>query len=302
MKNLSEERRPGLLFNTQKKKALDLARRLLSWGGREGIRFLLPPHEASALDVPAVEDEEWRARVEFAVVLGGDGTFLRAARYVFGHPVPLYGINVGRLGFLAIGDPGSAERDLEQILLGGYSLLERHLVRGVVRRNGRAVHELNALNDLVITKGAFARAIDIELRVGEERLSVLPADGMIVSTPTGSTAYALSASGPIVPPHVPCLILAPICAHTLYARPIVLGERDVATLIPRGENRDLILTQDGQLGYEILPGDRIEVCLDPDRRVRTIGLPHRTYYGLLREKLQWGSGVGFIGRPEEREG
>jgi NAD+ kinase len=257
---------------------------------------LLPPHEAAALDVPATEDDEWRARVDFAVVIGGDGTFLRAARYVFGHPVPLYGINVGRLGFLAIGDPGSAERDIEQILSGNFSVQDRHLVRGTVLRSNRPVHELHALNDLVITKGAFARAIDIELRVGEESLCILPADGMIVSTPTGSTAYALSAGGPIVPPHVPCMILAPICAHTLYARPIILGEGDVGYLIPRGENRDLILTQDGQLGYEILPGDRIEVRLDPEKRLRTISLPHRSYYDLLREKLQWGSAAAEMER------
>ena len=278
----------GLLFNTQKKVAIEVAKRIIAWGRERGVPVLLPPHEATVLGVPETPDEVWRDAVGFAIVVGGDGTFLRAARYVLGHPVPLYGINVGRLGFLAIGDPESAEEDIQCILEGGFSIQSRDCVQGVVLRGDRQVHELHALNDLVITKGSFARSVDLELAVGGQTVSLFPADGMIVSTPTGSTAYALSAGGPIVPPHVPCLLLAPICAHTLYARPMILGKDDVARITPRGDHRELLLTQDGQLGYELLPGDHIKVQLDPEKRVQTISLPHRTYYDLLRRKLQWG--------------
>lgn len=281
-------RNVGLLFNTQKPDAIRMAARLRIWGQSEGINFLLPPHEATALCVPEMPDEEWRDSVSFAVILGGDGTFLRAARYTFGYDVPLYGINLGRLGFLATGAPENAESEILAILDKKYVLQRRHLLKGLVWRAGRLVHELHALNDLVISKGNLARVIDLEVRVGGEILSLFLGDGLILSTPTGSTAYALSAGGPIVPPHVPCMLLAPICAHTLYARPVLLAGTDRALVTPKGDNRSLMLTQDGQLGYELLPGDYLEATLDPDIYVHTIQLNEVSYYDLLREKLRWG--------------
>ncbi len=285
------DRHIGMLVNTQKKGALDMACRLIQWGKKKEIPILLPPHEASILGVPATTDDIWKTTVNFAVVIGGDGTFLRASRYVLNHSIPLYGINLGHLGFLASGKPEEAESDLEQILRGDYALQEHRILEGVIWREERRKHTLYALNDLVLTKGAFARVITIEIRIGNRYFNTLPADGVIVSTPTGSTAYALSAGGPIVPPHVPCMVLAPICAHTLYARPVIGGERDIINLIPRGSHRDLMLTQDGQLGYEILPGDRIELSLSHTKVVKVIVLPQRTYFDLLHEKLKWGQGI-----------
>ncbi len=278
----------GLLFNTQKPEAISLAAKLCAWGRETGINFMLPPHEASALSLPEVPDDMWRSEVEFAVILGGDGTFLRAARYTFGHPIPLYGINLGRLGFLATGDPECAKEDISSILAGNYTVQQRDLIKGLVWRGDRVVYELHALNDLVISKGNLARVIDLEVRVDDEILSLFLADGLILSTPTGSTAYALSAGGPIVPPHVRCMLLAPICAHTLYARPVVLSGTDKAYVTPKGDNRNLILTQDGQLFYELLPGDYLEASLAPEMHVNIIRLKDRSYYDLLREKLRWG--------------
>ncbi len=283
-----EIKKVGLLFNTQKPAAMEMARRLWNWGRREGVGFLFPPHESSAISIPGSDDETWRKEVSFAVILGGDGTFLRAARYTFGSDIPLYGINLGRLGFLATGSPESAEEDIKTIIAGRYTLQRRHLLKGQILRSGRLVHELHALNDFVISKGSIARVTDIEVRVGKETLTLFLADGLILSTPTGSTAYALSAGGPIVPPHVPCMIVAPICAHTLYARPVILSGGDGAVVIPRGDTRSLMLTQDGQLGYELLPGDELHATLDPEIYVRTIQLDGRSYYDLLREKLRWG--------------
>lgn len=288
MREKKKEKKIGLLFNTQKPEAIEMATRLWRWGKDKGMKFLLPPHEASAIALPGVDDETWRNETEFAVVLGGDGTFLRAARYTFGCAVPLYGINLGRLGFMATGNPESAENDIEEIISGRYTVQMRRLLKGQVWRGGRLAHELYALNDLVISKGSLARVIDIEVRVGSEVLSLFLADGLILSTPTGSTAYSLSAGGPIVPPHVPCMIMAPICAHTLYARPVILSESDNIRVIPKGDARSLMLTQDGQLGYELLPGDELHVTLDNRIFVRTIQLSGRSYYDLLREKLSWG--------------
>ncbi|ADE56980.1 MULTISPECIES: NAD(+)/NADH kinase [Aminobacterium] len=285
------EKKIGMLVNTQKKGALDMANRLVQWGKKKGIVFLFPPHEASILGVQATPDDVWKSTIDFAVVIGGDGTFLRASRYILNHSISLYGINLGHLGFLACGKPEEAEADLEQILREEYALQQHRILEGIIWREGRRKHTLYALNDLVLTKGAFARVITIEIRIDNRYFNMLPADGVIVSTPTGSTAYALSAGGPIVPPHVPCMVLAPICAHTLYARPVIVGENDVISLIPRGTHRDLMLTQDGQLGYEILPGDRIELSLSRDKVVNVVTLPQRTYFDLLQEKLKWGQGI-----------
>lgn len=278
----------GLLFNTQKQAAIDMAIDIYNWGKQNAIEFILPPHEAAIINLPSTPDKQWKEQASFAVVLGGDGTFLRAARYVLGSHIPLYGINLGRLGFLAIGSPQSAKEDILSILSNEYNIQKRYTLKGEVKRDGRTVYEIHALNDLVITKDDIARVIELEVKVGDEMLSYFLGDGLILSTPTGSTAYALSAGGPIVPPHVSCMLLAPICAHSLYTRPVVLGENDTVYIKPCGNARELVLTQDGQLGYELLYNDIIEASLDKTTYIETIGLKGRNYYDLLRDKLSWG--------------
>ncbi len=287
----------GLIVNTQKPRAIDLAMELLKWGPQQGISFRLPPLEASVLGVP-VDEKSWKNRVSIALVIGGDGTFLRAARYVLDDKIALFGVNVGHLGFLAAGDPENVKEDVIEISRGNYRIQPRHILLGEIFRAGEREHRLYALNDLVLTKGPLARVMEVDIHICNKLTGTLRADGIIASTPTGSTAYALSAGGPIVPPHVPCMILAPICAHTLYARPVVLGPKDVLTLSPRGESRDLTLTQDGQLGYEILPGDRIEITLAPDKKVDVLWLPGRDYYDLLSKKLMWGQ-TFYAGEDKE---
>lgn len=277
-----------MLVNTQKREALSLAAELLNWGRKNTVPFLLPPHEAHVLGEPETPDADWKNTVEAAVILGGDGTFLRAARYVLGHDIPLFGINVGRLGFLSCGNPHDACDNVRKIIEGDYVLEKRSLLHGIVYRGHTKKHEVFALNDLVITKGPFARLISLGISVGARQLSVMRADGIILSTPTGSTAYALSAGGPIVPPHVHCVLVVPICAHTLYSRPMVLSDSDVITITPEGQHREIMLTQDGQLGYEILPGDSLSVSLDRKSEINIITMPGRDYYSLLQEKFRWG--------------
>ena len=286
----------GLLFNTQKQEAIDMAIELFNWGKNNNISFILAPHEASVVNLPKTSDEEWKKEATFAVVLGGDGTFLRAARYILGSGIPLYGINLGRLGFLASSAPETAKENILRIINNEFTLQKRYLLKGNVKRDGRIVYDLHALNDLVISKDDIARVIDLEVKVGDELLSYFLSDGLIVSTPTGSTAYALSAGGPIIPPHVQCILLAPICAHTLYTRPVVLSSNDTIYISPRGNTRTLLLTQDGQLGYEILHNDIIEITFDQETYIETIELNGRSYYDLLREKLRWGfNGISYEG-------
>ncbi|MDR2522541.1 MAG: NAD(+)/NADH kinase [Synergistaceae bacterium] len=282
MKNL------GMIINAHKPEAVEMGRRLLRWARDAGVTLLLPQYEAAVLSMEGLSDEDWLRAAEAVIVVGGDGTFLRAGRYVLEAGIPLYGVNLGRLGFLASGRPDDAETDLERIVKGDYTLVERFLLRCALLRDGAPVHIIHALNDVVLTKNAIARLLHIEVRFNEKFFGVLPADGVIISSPTGSTAYALSAGGPILPPHMQSMLLAPICAHTLYSRPILAAPEDTITLIPRGGARDVTMTQDGQLAYEVLPGDFLHISLSKDRRVRTISMPGRTFLDLVQEKLGWG--------------
>ena len=145
-----------------------------------------------------------------------------------------------------------------------------------------------ALNDIVLSTNAIARLLQIEIQFNDKFFCVLPADGVIVSTPTGSTGYALSAGGPIIPPHMDALLIAPLCAHTLYSRPLMASDNDTITLIPRGVSRDLILTQDGQLAYEVFPNDRIEIRLSRTKKIRTVNLPGKNFLDIVRDKLGLG--------------
>jgi NAD+ kinase len=281
----------GMLINAHKPEAVEMGRHLLRWCKEEEISLLLPHYEASVLSTEGFSDDEWLNLVDIAIVIGGDGTFLRASRYILEAEIPLYGVNLGHLGFLASGKPEEAEQDLRRIVNDEYALLERHLLYCTLFRDGVFLHAMYALNDVVLTKNAIARLLHIEVRFNDKFFGVLPADGIIISSPTGSTAYALSAGGPILPPHMQSMLLAPICAHTLYSRPLLAAPEDTITLIPQDGVRDITLTQDGQLAYEVLSGDRIDIALSKDRKIRTITMPDRSFLDLVQEKLGWGQSL-----------
>ena len=279
----------GMIVNLRKPEAMNMAKQLLQWGNDNGCQFLLPHQEASALTTAGLDDEQWLKTVKLAIVIGGDGTFLRAARYVMGTEIILHGVNLGHLGFLALSRPEEIEHDLTNILEDNFEVLERRVLKCLVYRDLESpLYKIYALNDIVLSTNAIARLLQIEIDFNEKFFCVLPADGAIVSSPTGSTAYALSAGGPIIPPHMDALLLAPLCAHTLYSRPLMASENDTITLIPRGASRDLMLTQDGQLAYEIFPGDKIDIRLSRTKKIRTVNLQGRDFLDIVREKLGWG--------------
>jgi len=284
-----------MIVNAHRPEAVEMGRRLLRWGRESGTSILLPHHEASVFMTGGLSDEEWLASVDVAVVVGGDGTFLRAARYVLEACIPLYGINLGNLGFLASGKAEEAEQDLARIIQDDYVMLERHLLHCNIFREEKTLHTMYALNDFVLTKNAIARLLYIEVRFNGKFFGVLPSDGIIISSPTGSTAYALSAGGPIIPPHMRSMILAPICAHTLNSRPLLAAPEDTITLTPKGGVRDVTLTQDGQLAYEVMSGDCVSISLS-DRTIQTINMPNRTFLDLVQEKLGWGQDLDSSSR------
>ena len=280
----------GMIVNLRKPESVDMAKKLLQWGNENGCKFLLPHQEASALTTAGLDDEQWLKTVKVAIVIGGDGTFLRAARYVMGTEIILHGVNLGHLGFLALSRPEEIEEDLKNILEDKFEILERRVLKCAVYRDdlNSPLHKIYALNDIVLSSNSIARLLQIEIDFNEKFFCVLPTDGVIVSSPTGSTAYALSAGGPIIPPHMDALLLAPLCAHTLYSRPLVASENDTINLIPKGASRDLMLTQDGQLAYEIFPGDKIDVRLSKTKKIRTVNFLGRDFLDIVREKLGWG--------------
>ena len=284
----------GMILNAHKPEAVEMGRRLLQWSRDAGVSLLLPDHEASLLTTEGLSDQEWLSSVDVAIVVGGDGTFLRASRYILEANIPLYGVNLGHLGFLSSGKPEEAERDLERIVAGEYQLVERAILSCTLLRDAAPLHKIYALNDVVLTKNAIARLLHIEVRFNDKFFGILPADGIIISSATGSTAYALSAGGPILPPHMRSMLLAPICAHTLYSRPLLAASEDTISLIPRGSMRDITLTQDGQLAYEVLPGDRIDISLSSTHMIRTLSMPGRTFLDLVQEKLGWGQSLLIV--------
>jgi NAD+ kinase len=235
--------------------------------------------------------------VEFVIVLGGDGTLLGAARRVARYGVPILGVNLGGLGFLTEIPLRKLYSAVELMLEGRLEVETRLMLEAVVLREGTETCRFLVLNDVVINKGALARIIDLDVFINDQFLTTFKADGLIVSTPTGSTAYNLSAGGPILYPTMSSFILTPICPFTLTNRPIILPESHVVsiTLSRRGEER-VSLTFDGQVGFDLVQGDKV-LIQKAKEKLKLIKSPDQSYFEILREKLMWG-GVPFRNRDE----
>ncbi len=245
---------------------------------------------ARARGVRVLEDGRFGRAPEPAdlvVVLGGDGTLLAAVRALGGREIPILGVNVGFLGFLTEIPVAELFSTLERIREEGWTVDPRTTLEGEVVRQGRVVQRFRVLNDVVFNKGALARISDLEVRVDGAYLTNYRGDGLIVATPTGSTAYSLSAGGPIVQPQVPALVLSPICPHTLTQRPILLPDTCRVEVRLASKNGEVFLTLDGQEGMELDEGDRVTVVRG-ESRVLLVRSAERDYYRVVRTKLMWG--------------
>jgi NAD+ kinase len=228
-------------------------------------------------------------RCDLAVVIGGDGTILNAARTLSEAGIPLVGINLGRLGFLADISPTYMLDVMKEILAGNYSSEERFLLQGKIIRDGNTIQECDAFNEVVVHKWNMARMIEFETHVNGLFMDVQRSDGIIVSTPTGSTAYALSGGGPILMPTLNAISLVPICPHTLSNRPVVInGDSNIAIVVRDCNIDHAQMTCDGQTNYDLCDGDRIEIKKKP-RLIRLIHPANHDYFHILRAKLRWGS-------------
>jgi NAD+ kinase len=233
-----------------------------------------------------VPEIELGSSVELAVVLGGDGTMLRAARLVADAGKPVLGINLGQLGFLAMFSARDARTALAAALAGTLARAERMRLAVTFTRRGAEPVVRNALNDAVLHQGAMARLIEIDAHCDDQSIAAYRADGLIIATPTGSTAYNMAAGGPIVVPGQDAMTLTPICAHALTHRPLVISARSKIRLALGGDARGVILTVDGQWAHSFLPGDCVEMTAAAKPLVMYVS--DRSFFDVMRDKLHWG--------------
>jgi NAD+ kinase len=280
----------GIFSKPHSAQAVDLVPELLQWLDARGVRVRLDRETANyagrknepIFDRPQVADG-----CDLAVVLGGDGTLLSAARAVGDRAIPLLAVNLGGLGFLTSISIHDLFPELERALDGHIDVTRRKMLRVTHRCGGKSITEYQALNDVVIAKSNIARIVDLEAWAGDSFICEYKADGLIISTPTGSTAYSLSAGGPIVYPTVNAFCLTPICPHTLTNRPLIVPSEMPIRIVSRSRDEDVYLTVDGQVGCPLQQGDIVE-CVISDFDVLLIRPPDKTFFDVLRQKLKWG--------------
>jgi len=255
---------------------------------RDNVAVLLEDSLAEQIgQVNGYAGEDIPAQVDLIIVLGGDGTLISVARQIGELNVPILGINLGQLGFLTEVTRDELPEMLERLVRGDYHVSDRMMLDALIHRNGQVVGKYTVLNDVVINKGALARIIDLETYVDGQHLSTYKADGLIISTPTGSTGYNLAAGGPIIFPEINSLVISPICPHMLTNRPIVVWSKSIIEIKVRFEDDVVFFTADGQVGRKLLPGDLVEVRRST-ARTRLVTSPSKDYFTVLRTKLSWG--------------
>jgi len=271
----------------EKKDAREIAGEIIRRFGDEN-RIVLEEEAASQIGYgDKFEMEHVGEGADVIVVLGGDGTLLSVSRHGKGSEVPIIGVNLGSLGFLTETSIEEFATTLDKVLKDDFSISRRIMLDVRVMRAGDPIFDITILNDAVITKDALARIIDIETYVNEEYLTTYKADGLIVSTPTGSTGYSMAAGGPLIYPSLTNLIVTPICPHTLTNRPIILPESVVIRAVLKSMNEKVILTLDGQVGFPLEYADEVTVRKS-NHFVHLVKSLSRGYFEILRTKLKWG--------------
>lgn len=279
-------RNVGLVAKHQEPKAAEMVTWLVPWLQQRGKKVYVENGLAAGA-ATACSKKELAAKADLVISLGGDGTLLNIAPLVERPEVPILGVNLGGLGFITEVAADELEDVLSRTLDGDYQTEQRMTLEIQVESPKGKLHRFRVLNDAVITKGARSRMINLETYVDHDYLCNYRADGLIISTPTGSTAYSLAAGGPIVAPALSAIILSPLCPHTLTNRPIVVPGRASINVTLRSFGDTVILSPDGQQGIRLNNGDKVE-ARDFGLPVSLIKLPGRSYYEILRQKLKWG--------------
>jgi NAD+ kinase len=278
----------GVVLKAGQREMTPLLETVLRVLAERRLELVLDEHAAECQGASGHSLEETAAAADLLVVLGGDGTVLATARALGQRAAPILGINLGQLGFLADLAPDDAEAALGRVFDGEYEIQERMRLEVLTLDGEREVDSGLVLNDAVFSQGPdLVRLIELDTRVDGRSIGRYRADGLIVATPTGSTAYNLSAGGPILDPTVPAVILTPICPHTLSQRPLVLSDQSSVEVQPR-EGDEVHLTLDGQVGRTLRASERVRIARS-EHPVRFVTAPNSDYFATLRQKLGWGS-------------
>lgn len=280
----------GIISKPQQDAIRQIVPALLDWLKQRQITALCDRETAGCVGplCPVMSREELAARAEMLLVLGGDGTLLAVARAAGEHEVPILPVNLGSLGFLTSVKLDELYGVLEEVQAGQHRISERIQLDTEVHRGGHVLERNRALNDAVLSKATLARIIDMELAIDGHYVCSYRADGLIISTPTGSTAYSLSAGGPIVYPTVDAFLITPICPHSLTNRPLVIPNSMTLELAFQAGDNAAYLTLDGQVGVELHEGDRV-VIRKAAKRLKLVRPLRKTYFEILRNKLKWGA-------------
>ena len=281
-------KRVGIIAKPHKPEVRTVLQELLPWLEARGVEPVLDVDTAGLAGMPDGQGKaDLPGLVDLLLVLGGDGTLLSVARLVGARDVPILGVSLGGLGFLTEVTLEEIYQTLDAVFQGTYEVSQRILLSVTVHRQGERIAEYVALNDAVINKGALARMIELETHIDGQYVTTFRADGLILSTPTGSTAYCLAAGGPIVYPTLRALVVAPICPHMLNFRPLVIPDAAKVEIVQGSANENAYLTLDGQVGFALRHRDVIKVVRS-DHTITLLKAPGKNYFQILRTKLKWG--------------
>ena len=280
----------GILVKPKFPEIKSTLRDVITWLRDRSIDVILDTTSATLLgERGGYQKTQLASKADVLLVLGGDGTMLNAARLAGERSIPILGVNMGGLGFLTEVRLENLYPSLERVFANDFVLDERLMLRTHIHRHGETVAQGVVLNDVVISKGTLARMIELKIEIQGRFVTNLRGDGLIISSPTGSTAYSLSAGGPIIDPAVQSLILTPICPHTLTHRPLIVPGAVEINVTLTSKDDGAMVTLDGQVGVAITQGDAIAIQTS-EHRTRLIRFPESNYYDVLREKLKWGDG------------
>ena len=280
----------GILTKPKFPEVKGTLRDVVAWLRARNINVILGETSATLLgELDGYQDAQLSNKADVLLVLGGDGTMLNAARLAAERSIPILGVNMGGLGFLTEVRLENLYPSLERVFANDYVLDERLMLRTHIHRDGETIAQGVVLNDVVISKGTLARMIELRIEIEGRFVTNLRSDGLIVSSPTGSTAYSLSAGGPSIDPAVQSLSLTPVCPHTLTHRPLIVPGKDKIDLTLTSKDDGAMATLDGQVGVPITQGDTVTIQTS-ENRTRLIRFPESNYYDVLREKLKWGDG------------
>jgi NAD+ kinase len=277
----------GIICKPGRPETLEILRGLLPWIAEKGCIAMVDEDAAGRLGVTGYSKPDIASSAEMIIVLGGDGTMLSVSRLVAEKGIPILGINLGSMGFITEINRDELYDAVERMLSGDCIFEERLMLTARIYREGEMEAEYTVLNDVVINKSALARIIDLDAFIHGTYVTTFKADGLIISTPTGSTGYSLAAGGPIIYPTLDSIVLTPICSHTLTNRPIVLPGDFQVRIILKTESEDVYLTLDGQVGLPLEVNDIIEIEKS-EHRTKLIMPSERDYFKVLRNKLKWG--------------